>query len=148
MVNTRLAETIDSLVPLDEHLATFRVWGILEMDIQEKDDKACKNGQSRARNGKDKVKSKPKNMVRPMHQNPTPESSPKPNPDIATIIAQQLLNILPQIVTQVTANVNNTNGENGNGGNNGCSYKTFTTCNPKKFDEKGGAVAIPVGEKR
>ncbi|GJS82934.1 putative reverse transcriptase domain-containing protein [Tanacetum coccineum] len=33
------------------------------------------------------------------------------NPDIATIIAQQLQNILPQIVTQVTNNVNNANGE-------------------------------------
>ncbi|GJX19134.1 putative nucleotidyltransferase, ribonuclease H [Tanacetum coccineum] len=75
-------------------------------------------------------------------QNPTLEASPEPNPDIATIIAQQLQNILPQIVTQVTANVNNVNGENGNGGNNGCSYKTFIACNPKEFDGKGGAVAL------
>ncbi|GJT52069.1 putative reverse transcriptase domain-containing protein, partial [Tanacetum coccineum] len=42
----------------------------------------------------------------------------------------------------VTANVNNANGENGNGGNDGCSYKTFTACNPKEFDRKGGAVAL------
>ncbi|GKA39428.1 hypothetical protein Tco_0731979 [Tanacetum coccineum] len=48
--------------------------------------------------------------------------------DLATIIAQQLQNIIPQIVTQVTANVNNGNGGNGNSGNNGCSYKTFTSC--------------------
>ncbi|GJQ98613.1 reverse transcriptase domain-containing protein [Tanacetum coccineum] len=75
-------------------------------------------------------------MVRTSRQNPTPEVSPKPNPDIATIIAQQLQNILPQIVTQVTANVNNANGENG------CSYKTFTACNPKEFDGNGGAVAL------
>ncbi|GKA58955.1 reverse transcriptase domain-containing protein [Tanacetum coccineum] len=75
-------------------------------------------------------------MVRTSRQNPTPEASPEPNPDIATIIAQQLQNILPQIVTQVTANVNNVNGENG------CSYKTFTACNPKEFDGKGGAVAL------
>ncbi|GJW71223.1 reverse transcriptase domain-containing protein [Tanacetum coccineum] len=34
------------------------------------------------------------------------------------------------------------NGGNGNGGNDGCSYKTFTTCNPKEFDGKGGAVAL------
>ncbi|GJR97805.1 putative reverse transcriptase domain-containing protein [Tanacetum coccineum] len=81
-------------------------------------------------------------MVRTTHQNPTPESSPEPNPDIATIIAQQLQNILPHIITQVTANVNNANRENGNGGNNGCSYKTFTACNPKEFDGKGGAVAL------
>nr|GEW57968.1 putative reverse transcriptase domain, ribonuclease H-like domain, aspartic peptidase domain protein [Tanacetum cinerariifolium] len=26
--------------------------------------------------------------------------------------------------------------------NNRCSYKTFTTCNPKEFDGKGGAVAL------
>ncbi|GJY68288.1 hypothetical protein Tco_0471270 [Tanacetum coccineum] len=49
------------------------------------------------------------------------------NPDIATIITQQLQNILPQIVTQVTNNVNNANGGNGrnggNGGNNGCTYQ-------------------------
>ncbi|GJU32567.1 hypothetical protein Tco_1176156 [Tanacetum coccineum] len=31
---------------------------------------------------------------------------------------------------------------NGNGGNDGCSYKTFTTCNPKEFDGKGSAVAL------
>nr|GEX11914.1 reverse transcriptase domain-containing protein [Tanacetum cinerariifolium] len=47
-----------------------------------------------------------------------------------------------QIVTQVTANVNNANGGNGNGGNNRCSYKTFTACNPKEFDRKGGSVAL------
>ncbi|GJR45466.1 putative reverse transcriptase domain-containing protein [Tanacetum coccineum] len=55
---------------------------------------------------------------------------------------EQLQNIIPQIVTQVTANVNNENGENGNGGNNGCSYKTFTACNPKEFDGNGGAVGL------
>ncbi|GJS51390.1 hypothetical protein Tco_0624752 [Tanacetum coccineum] len=35
---------------------------VQETDIQEKDDKASKNGQNRARNGKDKVKSKPKSV--------------------------------------------------------------------------------------
>ncbi|GJT37093.1 reverse transcriptase domain-containing protein [Tanacetum coccineum] len=35
------------------------VWGILETDIQEQDKKKAKNKQSRARNGKDKVKSQP-----------------------------------------------------------------------------------------
>ncbi|GJS70993.1 putative reverse transcriptase domain-containing protein [Tanacetum coccineum] len=83
-----------------------------------------------------------RNMVRPTHQNPTPEASPEPNPDIATIIVQQLQNIIPRVVTQVTANVNNGNGGNGNGGNDGCSYKTFITCNLKEFDGKGGAVAL------
>ncbi|GKD96946.1 reverse transcriptase domain-containing protein [Tanacetum coccineum] len=77
-------------------------------------------------------------MVRTTRINPTPEL----NPDIATIIAQQLQNIIPHIVTQVTANVNNANGGDGNGGNNGCSYKTFTACNPKEFDGKGGVVAL------
>ncbi|GJW02147.1 putative reverse transcriptase domain-containing protein [Tanacetum coccineum] len=81
-------------------------------------------------------------MVRTTRLNPTPESSPELNPDIATIIAQQLQNIIPHIVTQVTTNVNNVNGGNANGGNDGCSYKTFTTCNPKEFDGKGGAVAL------
>ncbi|GKE27126.1 putative reverse transcriptase domain-containing protein, partial [Tanacetum coccineum] len=48
-------------------------------------------------------------------------------------------NIIPQIVTQVTANVN---GGNGNGGNNRRSYTTFTTCNPKEFDREGGTIAL------
>nr|GEZ47514.1 reverse transcriptase domain-containing protein [Tanacetum cinerariifolium] len=82
------------------------------------------------------------NMVRTSRQNPTLEPSLEPNPNIATIIAQLLQNILSQIVTQVTANVNNVNRANGNGGNNGCSYKTFTSCNPKEFDGKGSAVAL------
>ncbi|GKA52710.1 hypothetical protein Tco_0746025 [Tanacetum coccineum] len=70
------------------------------------------------------------------------------NPDIAAVIAQQLQTILPQIVTQVTNNVNNANANggggngNGNGGNNGCSYKTFMACNPKEYDGKGGAIAL------
>ncbi|GKA04552.1 hypothetical protein Tco_0683672 [Tanacetum coccineum] len=81
-------------------------------------------------------------MVRVTRQNPTPKASPEGNPNIATIIAQQLQNISPQIVTQVTTNVNNATGGNGNGGNNGCSYKNFTACNPKEFDGKGGAVAL------
>ncbi|GJY43362.1 putative reverse transcriptase domain-containing protein [Tanacetum coccineum] len=79
-------------------------------------------------------------------------------PDIAAIIAQQLQNIIPQIVTQVTNNVNNrnnnnnngnnnnnngnNNNNNGNGGNNGCSYKGFQACGPKEYDEKGGAIAL------
>nr|GEV53412.1 putative reverse transcriptase domain-containing protein [Tanacetum cinerariifolium] len=81
-------------------------------------------------------------MVQTSRQNPTPKLSPEPNPDITTIIAQQLQNILPRIITQVTANVNNANGGNGNGGNNECSYKTFTAYNPRKFNGKGGAVAL------
>ncbi|GJV08135.1 reverse transcriptase domain-containing protein [Tanacetum coccineum] len=56
------------------------------------------------------------------------------NPDVATLIAQQL----QAIITQVANNTNNANngnngGGNGNGndGNNGCSFKTFQSCNPK-----------------
>ncbi|GKD13846.1 hypothetical protein Tco_1198253 [Tanacetum coccineum] len=68
------------------------------------------------------------------------------NPDIAAIIAQQLQNILPQIITQVTNNVNNAirgNGRNGgNGGNNRCTYKGFMACNPKEYDRKGGVIAL------
>ncbi|GJW48709.1 putative reverse transcriptase domain-containing protein [Tanacetum coccineum] len=67
------------------------------------------------------------------------------NPDIAAIIAQQLQAILPQIVNQVTTNVNNANngnggngnGGNGNGGNNECTFKTFQACNPKEYNGKG-----------
>nr|GEZ17164.1 reverse transcriptase domain-containing protein [Tanacetum cinerariifolium] len=81
-------------------------------------------------------------MVQTTRQNPTLEPSSEPNPDIAAIITQQLQNILPQIVSQVTANMNNANGGDGNGGNNGCSYKTFIACNPKEFDGKGGVVAL------
>ncbi|GJU25691.1 putative reverse transcriptase domain-containing protein [Tanacetum coccineum] len=47
------------------------------------------------------------------------------NPDIAAIITQQFQNILPQIFTQVTNNVNNANA---NGGND--------------YDGKSGAVAL------
>nr|GEX78541.1 reverse transcriptase domain-containing protein [Tanacetum cinerariifolium] len=72
-----------------------------------------------------------------------PNNNNNENPDIATIIAQQLKTILPQIVTQVTNNVNNANGGNGgNGGNNGCTYKGFMECNPKEYYEKRGAIAV------
>ncbi|GKD85104.1 hypothetical protein Tco_1356258 [Tanacetum coccineum] len=67
-------------------------------------------------------------------------------PDIATLLAQQLQNLLPEIVNQVTVIVNgNGNGANsGNGGhgNNGCTYKSFMSCNPKEYDGKGGAVVL------
>ncbi|GKA02922.1 putative reverse transcriptase domain-containing protein [Tanacetum coccineum] len=71
------------------------------------------------------------------------------NLNIAAIIAQQLQNIIPQIVTHVTNNVNNTNanggsgnGGNGNGGNNGCSYKEFLACKPRDYNGKGGAIVL------
>nr|GEV48307.1 hypothetical protein [Tanacetum cinerariifolium] len=43
------------------------------------------------------------------------DSSNDENPNIAAIIVQQLQNILPQIITQVTNNVNNANASGGNG---------------------------------
>ncbi|GJQ97323.1 putative reverse transcriptase domain-containing protein [Tanacetum coccineum] len=77
---------------------------------------------------------------------PTRQSGPSndENLDIAAIIVQQLQNIIPQIVTQVTDNVNNANanGGNGNGGTNVCYYKAFLACNPQDYDRKGGAIAL------
>ncbi|GJS92412.1 hypothetical protein Tco_0799380 [Tanacetum coccineum] len=49
---SRLVEAIDSLVPLDEHFATFQ-----GTDIQEKNKKKAKDKQIQARSGKGKVKS-------------------------------------------------------------------------------------------
>ncbi|GJX57485.1 putative reverse transcriptase domain-containing protein [Tanacetum coccineum] len=72
-------------------------------------------------------------------------------PNIATLLAQQLQNLLPEIVNQVTASVNaNANNGNGNGanggngrnGNNGCTYKSFMSCSPNEYDGKGGAVIL------
>ncbi|GJW04305.1 hypothetical protein Tco_1563161 [Tanacetum coccineum] len=78
-------------------------------------------------------------------------------PDFATIIAQQLQNLLPTIVAQVENHVNNQgnnknqddnvtndnnqgNVRNMNNGQGGCSYKEFMACNPKDYDGKGGAI--------
>ncbi|GJT23007.1 putative reverse transcriptase domain-containing protein [Tanacetum coccineum] len=78
-------------------------------------------------------------------------------PDLLTIIAQQLQNLLPAMLAQVSnqGNVGNQNGnvvnENVqenirnvlvNGNRVGCSYKEFLACNPKKYDGKGGAVVL------
>ncbi|GJV98933.1 putative reverse transcriptase domain-containing protein [Tanacetum coccineum] len=65
------------------------------------------------------------------------------NPDVATVIAQQL----QAIITHVANNANNANngnngGGNGNDGNNGCSFNTFQYCNPKEYDGKVGAIAL------
>ncbi|GJV58068.1 reverse transcriptase domain-containing protein [Tanacetum coccineum] len=65
------------------------------------------------------------------------------NPDVATVIAQQL----QAIITQVASNTNNANnGNNGDGNgndrNNGCSFKTFQSCNPKEYNGKGDAIAL------
>ncbi|GJX06904.1 putative reverse transcriptase domain-containing protein [Tanacetum coccineum] len=79
-------------------------------------------------------------------------------PDFATIIAQQLQNLLPAIVAQVGNHVNNQwnngnqddnvindnnqgNARTMNNGRGGCSYKEFMAYNPKDYDRKGGAIA-------
>ncbi|GKC31946.1 reverse transcriptase domain-containing protein, partial [Tanacetum coccineum] len=78
-------------------------------------------------------------------------------PNFLTIIAQQLRNLLPAMLAQVSnqGNDGNQNGnvvnENvqGNVGNVivnsnrvGCLYKEFLACNPKEYDGKGGTVAL------
>ncbi|GJW29040.1 putative reverse transcriptase domain-containing protein [Tanacetum coccineum] len=78
-------------------------------------------------------------------------------PDFSTVIAQQLQNLLPTMLAQVSnqGNVGNLNGnvvnenvqENVrnvmvNGNRVGCSYKEFLAYNPKEYDGKGGAVVI------
>ncbi|GJR51843.1 putative reverse transcriptase domain-containing protein [Tanacetum coccineum] len=78
-------------------------------------------------------------------------------PDFLTIIAQQLQNLLPAMLAQVSnqGNVGNQNGnvvnENVqenirnvivNGNRVGCSYKEFLAYNPKEYDGKGGVVVL------
>ncbi|GJV61662.1 hypothetical protein Tco_1467762 [Tanacetum coccineum] len=78
-------------------------------------------------------------------------------PDLSTIISQQLQNLLPAMLAQVSnqGNIGNQNGnvvneniqENvGNvivyGNQVGCSYKEFLACNPKEYDGKGGVVVL------
>ncbi|GJS38022.1 hypothetical protein Tco_0536404 [Tanacetum coccineum] len=88
------------------------------------------------------------------------------NPNIAAVITQQLQELLPTIVTQVSNNVNNRGNRNGgrnddnnigryadrgnerdnpgNGNNNpdgnGCTYTEFMACKSNEFDSKGGAL--------
>ncbi|GJZ82459.1 putative reverse transcriptase domain-containing protein [Tanacetum coccineum] len=78
-------------------------------------------------------------------------------PDFSTIIAQQLQNLLPAMLSQVSnrENVGNQNGnmvnENVqenirnvivNGNRVGFSYKEFLACNHKEYDGKGGNVVL------
>ncbi|GKF44843.1 hypothetical protein Tco_0131395 [Tanacetum coccineum] len=79
----------------------------------------------------------------PNRQSGPSSSNNNENPDVATVIVQQL----QAIITQVANNANNANngnngGGNGNYGNNGCSFKTFQSCNQKEYDRKGGAIAL------
>ncbi|GJV49170.1 hypothetical protein Tco_1439382 [Tanacetum coccineum] len=78
-------------------------------------------------------------------------------PDFSTIIAQQLQNLLPAMLAQVSnrGNVGNQNGNvvNENVQENvrnmivndnrvGCSYKEFLACNPKEYDGNRGDVVL------
>ncbi|GKD14518.1 putative reverse transcriptase domain-containing protein, partial [Tanacetum coccineum] len=71
-----------------------------------------------------------------------------PNRTFPNSIAPHPPSLLPYrfVNQQDTNNVNNVNGGNGrngrNGGKNGCTYKGFMACNPKKYDGKGGAIAL------
>ncbi|GJW42479.1 putative reverse transcriptase domain-containing protein [Tanacetum coccineum] len=78
-------------------------------------------------------------------------------PDFSMMIAQQLQNLLPAMLAQVS-NRGNAGNQNGNVVNEnvqenvgnvivnenrvGCSYKEFLACNPKEYDGKGGAVIL------
>ncbi|GKD68481.1 putative reverse transcriptase domain-containing protein [Tanacetum coccineum] len=85
------------------------------------------------------------------------EGANEGTPYFSTIIAQQLQNLLPAMLAQVSnrGNVGNQNGnvvnenvqENVgnvivNGNRVGCSYKEFLACNPKEYDGKGGVVVL------
>ncbi|GKD99748.1 hypothetical protein Tco_1387732 [Tanacetum coccineum] len=78
-------------------------------------------------------------------------------PNFSMIIAQQLQNVLPAMLAQVSnqGNVGNQSGnvvnenvqENVgnvivNGNRVGCSYMEFLSCNPKEYDGKGGDVVL------
>nr|GEW48160.1 reverse transcriptase domain-containing protein [Tanacetum cinerariifolium] len=94
----------------------------------------------------------------PIRQSSTINNGESPNndgtnPNITAIIAQQIQNIIPHIVTQVTNNINNANANGGNGnvrnrnggngGNNeGCTYKEFLACKSRDFNGKGGAIVL------
>ncbi|GKF73927.1 hypothetical protein Tco_0220259 [Tanacetum coccineum] len=85
------------------------------------------------------------------------EGANKGAPNFSTIIAQQLQNLLPAILAQVS-NRGNVGNQNGNVINENvqknvgnvivnsnrviCSYKEFLACNPKEYDGKGGAIVL------
>ncbi|KAI3499626.1 hypothetical protein L1887_35430 [Cichorium endivia] len=66
-------------------------------------------------------------------------------PDVAQLVAQQLMAAIPNIVTQVTAGLNSAQGSQGGNRNNAereCTYKSFMACKPKEFHGKEGAVGL------
>nr|GEV62472.1 reverse transcriptase domain-containing protein [Tanacetum cinerariifolium] len=63
------------------------------------------------------------------------EGANRETPDFSMIIAQQLHNLLPVMLVQVS--------NQGNVGNhNGCADKEFLSCNPKEYDGKGDVVVL------
>ncbi|GJZ05509.1 hypothetical protein Tco_0539302 [Tanacetum coccineum] len=65
-------------------------------------------------------------------------------PDFSTVIAQQLQDLLPTIIAQVSNHASNILGDvrsvNMSNGRNGCLYKEFMARNPKDYNGKGGAI--------
>ncbi|GJW12322.1 hypothetical protein Tco_1578149 [Tanacetum coccineum] len=72
---------------------------------------------------------------------PTRRSGPNnnENPDIAVIITQQLQTILPQIVTQVTNNMNNANANCGGGSGGAIALTQWMEKMESVFDNSGCA---------
>ena len=69
--------------------------------------------------------------------------------DIAQLIAQQVQDAIPNIVSQVTVGINASRRNDGdrdrgdnNNDNQGCNYKTFMSCKPKDFHGKEGVVGL------
>ncbi|KAI3790948.1 hypothetical protein L2E82_04403 [Cichorium intybus] len=81
-----------------------------------------------------------------MPPRPTTRGNPQDEtPDVAQLVAQQLMAAIPNIVTQVTAGLNAPQGSQGGNRNNverECTYKSFMACKPKEFHGKEGAVGL------
>ena len=101
----------------------------------------------------------PRKPRRPITKSPmsgayrTPKKSKKStpiigdsNPIFQQMINQQLEALMPELVTQLSAQIGSgahpDGAGSGGGGNNGCTYKEFMACKPKEFDGKGGAIAL------
>ena len=67
------------------------------------------------------------------------------DPELARLVSEQVLASLPNIVCQVTADLNADRENNPGAGvdrNHECTYKSFRSCNPKEFHETEGAVGL------
>ena len=67
-------------------------------------------------------------------------------PAFQDLINQQIETLLPEIVSQVSAQMTSTTPANGArsgwDGSKGCSYKDFSVCKPKEYDGKGGSLVL------